>query len=292
MMRFVRKKIIALTSLLMICAASIAYADDEAGLMAPLEPVFSVNFGPFDRASDLVGWILLATSVLSIISILLIVILILGLKKQNKSAAKQKKDIAELNEKLQSRYDELCRKIEDVKKSSHREIQEPVERDPLVVPHTMNIEIQHIERPKPPTEEELYRPFVTAYNTLIDSNEKAAGFQKKRNQDNFLAQFHVKAFKCENAERRVNSPEIPPQYKDCSQNDKPCFWAFEFVSGKCAVVPNTKPYDMMNHETGGLKESFVSNFMENNTYNHIRVIRPAIFDNQWNLLEQGELQLH
>lgn len=145
--------------------------------------------------------------------------------------------------------------------------------------------------PKPMTLEDEYAPFVAAYNDLMQ-RVKSMGVAGQDAKKEFVSRFQVRAFSCVNYTERVNRPDLPPRFADASSALTGNFWAFPVRGDTFAVVPNIKTYEGQLHDTGGLKEAFISNFMPGKTFQSIYVVRPAIFGVGWaSIVQQGELRL-
>lgn len=138
--------------------------------------------------------------------------------------------------------------------------------------------------------DDAWRPFVEAYNSLMQRAKGMQGMEVKNARTGFISQFGVRAFKCVNFQSRVSHPELPPQFADESPVTG-SFWAIPIQGDRYAVVPNLKTYEAQIHDTGGMKEAFHSNFIPGKTFNSIMVVRPAIFAAGWTLRELGELRL-
>ena len=150
--------------------------------------------------------------------------------------------------------------------------------------------VQPVAAPAATNPDDEWRPFVDAYNSLLQRVKSMPGMEAKNAKNGFVHQFGVQAFKCVNYQNRVGHPEIPPQFaEDTAVTGS--FWAVPFRGDSFAVVPNLKTYEAQIHDTGGMKEAFRSNFVSGKTFNSIVVVRPAIFATGWTVLEPGELRL-
>ena len=87
-----------------------------------------------------------------------------------------------------------------------------------------------------------------------------------------------------------------PKFAEVDGVAMSAFWAWQSTAGdgRYAVVPSPlHPYDKQSHDTGGLKETFASNF-EDGVYSKMEVKLPAIFrrvENRWQVEQPGLIHL-
>ena len=146
-------------------------------------------------------------------------------------------------------------------------------------------------KPRFSTIEDEYRDFLDSYNK-IQASPSSDGMKKKRMREKLAAQFSIHGFVCSNSPQRMNNASIPPAFSAETNLARAEYWAFPLSDGKLAVVPNPKiTYEDRIHRAAGMKESFHSNYQHGKIYQHLIVVKPAIFTHSLTLSVPGELQL-
>ena len=116
-----------------------------------------------------------------------------------------------------------------------------------------------------------------------------------------LSQYNVVGFSCQNYEKRVNSPDLPPVFVESKSPVNGDFWAFPVNeradNNGYYVFPNKYiAYEEYRHTAGAYGYAFNSNYsvMDGKVYKVIQSSRPAIFVKtgvNWALKWKGILQL-
>lgn len=224
-----------------------------------------------------------------VFELLLIVIIFLCFRSNQKELSKRLKKQAE-------KIDDLTRNIEQLERNAERAkniaplVNQPAP-PPFVVKEIPKFNaprpIERVPESRPLTPEDKYKDFVRDFNTLAGQT----GFDLKQSRNDFTQKYNIRTFSCVNFEARMNEPVPSPVFDSANSLSNPDYWAYEFTPGIFAVVPNVKTYSDNHHSARAMGEVFSSNFTPGRTYNKIHVNKPAIFNGMWNLEKQGELKL-
>lgn len=142
------------------------------------------------------------------------------------------------------------------------------------------------------------RDVLAAFQNMTQQIAKVSAYEGKIIRANFAKEYLVHAFKCVNAEQRVNNRELSPVFTETTLTEG-TLWGIPLQDGTLAVFPNLREYESSIHYQGGMKELFDSNY-SNGVYRQIKVKTPALiaFDHQGkdfdsNAIKQiGELRLN
>ena len=130
--------------------------------------------------------------------------------------------------------------------------------------------------------------FAKEYNRI----QSIQGLEAKTAKQDFQRKYGLCGFVCVNADERVNHPEIPPKFKVNESLVDASIWGFQF-DAYYLVAPKPQKYVGNDHNYGGMKELFKSNFQQGCTYSKIKLNKPAIMTQDLQIIwRQGDLQLN
>lgn len=128
--------------------------------------------------------------------------------------------------------------------------------------------------------------FAQDFNHIQD----LSGFDAKNAKKDFHSRYDIRGFKCVNFNERFNNHSIKPKFKEAPSLGEADLWGFQYKS-YYLVLPNVKTYTGSNHEAGGMKELFRSNFQQGHTYQNIKLRLPAVLTIDLQIYNKGELNL-
>ncbi|WP_303816839.1 hypothetical protein [Selenomonas ruminantium] len=128
--------------------------------------------------------------------------------------------------------------------------------------------------------------FAQEYNRIQMITGREALSAKK----DFQRKYNLNGFVCVNATERINHPEKKPQFQLSESLVDSAIWGFK-IGDFYVVAPNPRQYVGDDHDYGGMKELFDSNFQPGRTYNKIKINNVAIMTHDLQIRKQGSLQL-
>ena len=128
--------------------------------------------------------------------------------------------------------------------------------------------------------------FAQEYNRIQMITGREALTAKK----DFQRKYNLNGFVCVNATERINHPEKKPQFQLSESLVDSAIWGFK-IGDFYVVAPNPRQYVGDDHDYGGMKELFDSNFQPGRTYNKIKINNVAIMTHDLQIHKKGNLQL-
>lgn len=160
---------------------------------------------------------------------------------------------------------------------------------PLMQPQSMPVQAQNIPEPKPNLSEKLWQKsmeFAEEYNRI----QTITGMGAREAKLEFQRKYKLCGFVCINSTERINHPEKEPQFQLRDSLLDSAIWGFE-IGNFYVVAPNPRQYVGDDHNYGGMKELFESNFQPGRTYNKIKINSVAIMTHDLQIHKKGNLQL-
>ena len=241
-------------------------------------------------------WIIAVSSV--VIFVLGLIFMFFLLKR---GFDKTNRDIRNLREELARQKSLLARlnkRIDDMPEGpvqstfvKEQYAESPVKQtaSPLMQPKPMPVQAQNIPEPKPNLSEKLRQKsleFAEEYNRI----QTITGMGAREAKLEFQRKYKLCGFVCINSTERINHPEKEPQFQLRDSLLDSAIWGFE-IGNFYVVAPNPRQYVGDDHNYGGMKELFESNFQPGRTYNKIKINNVAIMTHDLQIHKQGSLQL-
>ena len=241
-------------------------------------------------------WIIAVSSV--VIFVLGLIFMFFLLKR---GFDKTNRDIRNLREELANQKSLLARlnkRIDDMPEGpvqstfvKEQYAESPVKQtaSPLMQPKPMPVQAQNIPEPKPNLSEKLRQKsleFAEEYNRI----QTITGMGAREAKLEFQRKYKLCGFVCINSTERINHPEKEPQFQLRDSLLDSAIWGFE-IGNFYVVAPNPRQYVGDDHNYGGMKELFESNFQPGCTYNKIKINNVAIMTHNLQIHKQGSLQL-
>lgn len=160
---------------------------------------------------------------------------------------------------------------------------------PLMQSKSMPVQEPIISKPKPNPSEMLREKcleFAEDYNRI----QTITGMGAREAKMEFQRKYNLHGFVCINSTERVNHPEKEPQFQLRESLMDSAIWGFQ-INEYYVVAPNPRQYVGTDHDYGGMKELFDSNFQPGRTYNKIKLNHVAIMTHDLQICRQGSLQL-
>ena len=176
-------------------------------------------------------------------------------------------------------------------REAHQPIVSPVRPEPVAIhANAGEVAVPAVPEQKPDIGtllNEKCREFAREYNRI----QSITGLEAKTAKQEFQQKYGLCGFVCANADERMNHPEKPPRFKASESMVDASIWGFKFEA--CYLVaPAPRQYVGNDHDYGGMKELFESNFQPGRTYNKIEVNKPAILTQDLQCIRwQGKLNL-
>ena len=160
---------------------------------------------------------------------------------------------------------------------------------PLMQSKPMPLQTPTIPEPKPNLSEKLWQKsmeFAEEYNRI----QTITGMGAREAKMEFQRKYNLCGFVCINSTERINHPEKEPQFQLRESLMDSAIWGFK-IGDFYVVAPNPRQYVGTDHDYGGMKELFNSNFQPGRTYNKIKINSVAIMTHDLQIHKQGNLQL-
>ena len=239
-------------------------------------------------------WIIIGLVIL----ILILVFMFVWLKKRVDHANRTIKILREaldhhqrLLEALKVRMDDMPE--ESVQSASVRKqyVEAPVKHNvsPFMQSKDIPVQASIIPEAKPNPSEKLREKcleFAEEYNYL----QTITGLEVKAVKLDFQRKYNLCGFVCVNAHERRVHPEKLPKFQIHESLETATIWGFK-IGNFYVVAPNPRQYVGTDHDYGGMKELFDSNFQSGCTYNKIRLNNVAIMTHDLQIYKQGSLKL-
>ena len=176
-------------------------------------------------------------------------------------------------------------------RDAYKPIVSPVRQEPVAIrADDEAAAVPAVPEPKPDIRtllNEKCREFAREYNRI----QSLTGFEAKAAKQEFQQKYELCGFVCANADERINHPEKPPRFKASESMVDASIWGFKFEA-YYLVAPAPRQYVGNDHDYGGMKELFESNFQTGCIYNKIEVNKPAILTQDLQFIRwQGKLNL-
>ncbi|MBQ3451843.1 MAG: hypothetical protein IJG32_06240 [Selenomonadaceae bacterium] len=230
-----------------------------------------------------------------IVLVIVLVMLSIYSGKQSNALKKKQDQIDKLREQVESLDNEikLLRNAERNRENSFRN--PPPERPRQIsfaketFPTEDLISPPQTAVPAPPksSPEDKEKIFLKDFNGLI-AEMNTPRFRTTRAE--FIRKYSVKAFSCENAQDRMNNPNLPPIFSEVTPVSNGDFWAYR-VDNIYLVVPLLNGYNDNLHVERAMGEVFDSNFSAGKSYDKVFVEKAARFHEGWKKESKGMLRL-
>ena len=242
----------------------------------------------------------MAVVAVAVFALVLALLLFMVLRSAiNREAARREKEIRDLREELEhhkrllsslnSRLEDRHEPVTALARQPYRESSfrqsEPafMQPAPMPAPAAVAPEVQ-----SNPSEMILEKcsDFVREYNRIQTITGRDALEAKKDLQ----RKYDLVGLVCVNATERINHQEKPPQFQLRESLVDASIWGLR-IESYYVVVPNPRSYVGDDHEYGGMKELFKSNFQSGQNYKKIKISHAAIMTQDLQIRYQGEIQL-
>ena len=228
---------------------------------------------------------------------------LLGFWILNSKNAGYASDIKWLREELEHQKNLLDRLKERLEEQPETPVRRPLARESFYQGAAFPMAATTPLRPEPvpvpqapeqlapkPSQSELLQAKCNEFAREYNRIQSITGISAREAKLDFQRRYDLCGLICINAQERVNHPERPPQFDTCESLMDATLWGFR-IGTYYAVAPNPRQYVGTDHNYGGMKELFVSNFRSGSTYSKIDVRRPAILTQNLQIMRQGELGL-
>ena len=246
-----------------------------------------------DTSFDLIG-IIIGLAIL----VLMLVFMFVWVKNRFDRANRTMKILREelehhqrLLESLKSRMDDMPEVPVQSTFVRGQYAESPVKQNvsPLMQSKPMPVQTPTIPEPKPNLSEKLWQKsmeFAEEYNRI----QTITGMGAREAKMEFQRKYNLCGFVCINSTERINHPEKEPQFQLRESLMDSAIWGFK-IGDFYVVAPNPRQYVGTDHDYGGMKELFESNFQPGRTYNKIKINNVAIMTHDLQIHKQGSLQL-
>lgn len=242
---------------------------------------------------DLIG-IIIGLAILVLMLVFMFVLMQKRFARANRMIKSLREELAHhqrLLESLKSRMDDMNEVPVQSTVARGQYAESPFKQNfsPLMQPQSMPVQAQNIPEPKPNLSEKLKQKsleFEEEYNRI----QTITGMGAREAKMEFQRKYNLCGFVCINSTERINHPEKEPQFQLRESLMDSAIWGFK-IGDFYVVAPNPRQYVGTDHDYGGMKELFNSNFQPGRTYNKIKINSVAIMTHDLQIHKQGNLQL-
>ena len=209
------------------------------------------------------------------------------------SLREQKRELQEVQQRLmmaEEKLDRMERQVRDEANKRESNSQAFASRRFEVEGNFRSVQPIAAETPvQPSLSAQLVRKCDEFTQAYIDLQQKS-GMEFKMARDEMQRKYGLSGFNCINSAERVNHQDVPPKFKEGESLAEADLWGFR-VGTFYVMAPNMRGYTTTSHDNAGMKVLFDSNFRYGNTYDHVKLCRPAIMTGDLQIWKQGELLL-